>query len=119
LRQNLKPEDQKLLNELAASRSQLAALLFKGTGNLPPDQYRQQVATLKAQADQLEGILSTRSAFFRTESQPVTIEAVQQLIPADAALVELMLYRPSTPKPQNQMKGGVPLATSPTSALYG
>jgi hypothetical protein len=36
LRQNLKPEDQKLLNELAASRSQLAALLFKGTGNLPP-----------------------------------------------------------------------------------
>jgi CHAT domain-containing protein len=98
LRQNLKPEDQKLLNELAASRSQLAALLFKGTGNLPPDQYRQQVATLKAQADQLEGILSTRSAQFRTESQPVTIEAVQPLIPADAALVELMLYQPFNPK---------------------
>jgi CHAT domain-containing protein/Tfp pilus assembly protein PilF len=98
LRQNLKPEDQKLLNELAASRSQLAALLFKGTGNLPPDQYRQKVATLEAQADQLEGILSTRSAFFRTESQPVTIEAVQPLIPADAALVELMLYRPFNAK---------------------
>ncbi|MBW4546981.1 MAG: CHAT domain-containing protein [Symplocastrum torsivum CPER-KK1] len=98
LRQNLKPEDQKLLNELAASRSQLAALLFKGTGNLPSDQYRQQVASLKAQADQLEGLLSTRSAEFRTESQPVTIEAVQQLIPPDAALVELMLYYPFNPK---------------------
>ncbi|MBD2015244.1 tetratricopeptide repeat protein [Microcoleus sp. FACHB-53] len=98
LRQNLKPEDQKLLNELAATRSQLAALLFKGTGDLPPDQYRQLFTTLKAQADQLEGILSTRSAFFRTESRPVTIEAVQPLIPADAALVELMLYRPFNAK---------------------
>jgi CHAT domain-containing protein len=98
LRQNLKPEDQKLLNELASTRSQLAALLFKGTGNLPPDQYRQQVATLKAQADQLEGILSTCSAEFRTEFQPVTIEAVQQLIPTDAALVELILYRPFNAK---------------------
>jgi CHAT domain-containing protein len=109
LRQNLKPEDQKLLNELAASRSQLAALLFKGTGNLPPDQYRQQVATLKAQADQLEGILSTRSAEFRTESQPVTIEAVQQLIPSDAALVELVLYQPFNAKATKQdEKWGAP-----------
>jgi CHAT domain-containing protein len=109
LRQNLKPEDQKLLDELAASRSQLAALLFKGTGNLPPDHYRQQVATLKAKADQQEGILSTRSAEFRTESQPVTIEAVQQLIPADAALVELMLYYPVNPKATKQAeKLGVP-----------
>jgi CHAT domain-containing protein/Tfp pilus assembly protein PilF len=98
LRQNLKPEDQKLLDQLAATRSQLAALLFKGTGNLPPDQYRQQVASLKAQADQLEATLSRRSAEFRSESQPVTVEAVQQLIPADAALVELVQYNPFNPK---------------------
>jgi CHAT domain-containing protein/Tfp pilus assembly protein PilF len=102
LRQNLKPSDQKLLDQLATTRSQLAALLFKGTGNLPPDQYRQQVATLKAQADQLEGTLSRRSAEFRSESQPVTIEAVQQLIPADAALVELVQYNPFNPKATKQ-----------------
>jgi CHAT domain-containing protein len=94
LRQNLQPSDQKLLDELAANRSQLSTLLFKGAGNLPPEQYRQQVATLKAQAEQLETTLSRRSAQFRTESQPVTLEAVQQLIPADAALVELVLYYP-------------------------
>ncbi|MBD2741293.1 tetratricopeptide repeat protein [Coleofasciculus sp. FACHB-1120] len=98
LRQNLKPSDQKLLDQLAATRSQLAALLFKGTGNLPPNQYRQQVATLKAQADKLEATLSRRSAEFRSESQPVTLEAVQPLIPTDAALVELMLYQPFNAK---------------------
>ncbi|MGB5963137.1 MAG: tetratricopeptide repeat protein [Coleofasciculaceae cyanobacterium] len=98
LRQNLKPEDQTLLDKLATTRSQLANLIFKQPENLPPEQYRQQVGTLKAIADQQEATLSRRSAEFRTKSQPVTIEAVQQLIPADAALVELVLYQPFNAK---------------------
>jgi tetratricopeptide (TPR) repeat protein len=98
LRLNLKPEDQTLLDKLATTRSQLSALIFKPVDNKQSDQYRQQVATLKAQADELEATLSRRSAEFRTTSQPVTLEAVQQLIPADAALVELVLYYPFNPK---------------------
>ncbi len=98
LRQNLKPEDEKLLDELATTRSQLATLIFKKPENLPPDQYSKQVATLKAIADQQEATLARRSAEFRTASQPVTIEAVQQLIPNDAALVELVLYEPFNAK---------------------
>ncbi|MGC1199747.1 MAG: CHAT domain-containing protein, partial [Geitlerinemataceae cyanobacterium] len=39
-----------------------------------------------------------RSAEFRTETEPVTIESIQQLIPADAALVELVQYKPYDPK---------------------
>jgi CHAT domain-containing protein/lipopolysaccharide biosynthesis regulator YciM len=109
LRQNLKPEDQKLLDELAANRSQMAALIFNKPENLPLEQYRKQVAILKTTADQLEADLSRRSAQFRTQSQPVTIEAVQQLIPANAALVELVLYYPfnlKTTKPDE--KWGTP-----------
>jgi CHAT domain-containing protein len=98
LRQNLKPQDQATLDRLAATRSQLAALIFNKPEDIPLEQYRQQVATLKAQADQLEDTLFRRSAAFRTESQPVTIESVQQLIPADAALVELVLYEHFNPK---------------------
>ncbi|GAB4208478.1 MAG: CHAT domain-containing protein [Coleofasciculaceae cyanobacterium] len=94
LRQNLKPEDQATFDQLATTRSQLAALIFKKPEDIPLEQYRQQVATLKAEADRLEDTLFRRSAEFRTKSQPVTIEAVQQLIPADAALVELVLYYP-------------------------
>ena len=94
LRQNLTPADQQLLDQLNAARSQLASLVFKGVGDHDPAQYRQQVAQLKGKADQLETQLSQRSAEFRVEAQPVTIAAVQQQIPADAALVELVRYRP-------------------------
>jgi CHAT domain-containing protein len=102
LHQNLKPEDQKLLDELAATRTQLATLIFKQPENIPLEQYRQQVGTLKAQADQQEATLARRSAEFRTQSQPVTIEAVQQLIPTDAALVELVSYYPFNPNAKKQ-----------------
>jgi CHAT domain-containing protein len=105
LRQNLTPEDQELLDELAAIRSQLAALMFKGAGDTSPEDYHQQVAELKAEANQLENTLSRRSAEFRVESQPVTIEAVQQLIPADTALVELVQYKPYNAK---KRKGETP-----------
>jgi CHAT domain-containing protein len=98
LRQNLKPEDQTSLDKLTATYSQLAALLYKGAGDTPLDQYRQQVADLKAEINELENTLSYRSAEFRSASQPATIEAVQQLIPTDAALVELVLYYPFNPK---------------------
>jgi CHAT domain-containing protein len=105
LRQNLKPEDQAALYQLAATRSQLAALIFNKPEDIPLEQYRQQVATLKAQAEQLENTLFRRSAEFRTESQPVTIEALQQLIPADTALVELALYKPFHPKATKRYEG--------------
>jgi len=108
LRQNLTPENQELIDKLANTRSQLAALLFRGIGNTPPQQYRQQIATLKAQVNELENTLSFRSAEFRVASQPVTIEAIQQLIPGDAALVELVLYYPFNSKAQPDEQWSTP-----------
>jgi CHAT domain-containing protein len=98
LRQNLTPENQALLDQLTTAYSQLAALQYKGAGNIPLDQYRQQLADLETKVNELENTLSYRSEKFRTASQPVTIEAVQPLIPANAALVELVLYYPFNPK---------------------
>jgi CHAT domain-containing protein len=93
LRQNLTPENQALFDEFAATNSQLAALIYKPPTRSTED-YRNQVASLKTKAEKLEAELSRRSAFFRTVTQPATIEAVQRLIPADAALVEFVLYKP-------------------------
>ncbi|MDY7012082.1 MAG: tetratricopeptide repeat protein [Cyanobacteriota bacterium] len=101
LRQNLTPENQALLEQLATKRTQLANLIYKQPENLPLEQYRQQVATLKAEAEQLESELSRRSAEFRTETQPVTLEAVQALIPTDTALVEIVQYKPFNSKTDN------------------
>jgi len=94
LRENITPENQQLLDELAAVRTQLATLIYNKPENLSDEQYRQQVANLRQKSEQLEAELSRRSADFRTISEPVTVEAVQQLIPEDAALVEFILYEP-------------------------
>ena len=94
LRENITPENQQFLDELAAVRTQLATLIYNQPKNIPEEQYRQQVANLREKSEQLEAELSRRSAEFRTISEPVTIEAVQQFIPEDAALVEFVLYEP-------------------------
>ncbi|MEL7036073.1 MAG: CHAT domain-containing tetratricopeptide repeat protein, partial [Cyanobacteria bacterium J06592_8] len=98
LRENITPENQKFLDELQAVRTQLATLIYNQPENLSLEQYRQQIEALKKEADNLEAELSSRSAEFRTLSEPVTIEAVQQLIPEDTALVELVLYYSLNPK---------------------
>lgn len=108
LRQNLTPADQQLLDQLQERRSQLAKLLYGGLGNLSPEQYRTQITELQTQAEQLENQLAQRSAEFRIESQPVTLEAVQQLIPNDAALVEIVLYRPFDPENASSERWGNP-----------
>ncbi|MEC4850779.1 MAG: CHAT domain-containing tetratricopeptide repeat protein, partial [Jaaginema sp. PMC 1079.18] len=94
IRENLTPENQNILDQLAATRTQLANLIYNKPENLRGEAYKTQVANLKAEANQLEAELSRRSAEFRTISQPVTIAAIQQQIPTDAALVELTLYYP-------------------------
>ncbi|WP_413166242.1 tetratricopeptide repeat protein [Capilliphycus salinus ALCB114379] len=94
LRENITPENQQFLDELAAVRTQLATLIYNQPENIPEEQYRQQVANLREKSEQLEAELSRRSAEFRTISEPVTVEAVQQLIPEDAALVEFVFYKP-------------------------
>ncbi|MDB9388258.1 tetratricopeptide repeat protein [Microcystis aeruginosa CS-583] len=52
--------------------------------------------------------LSRRSAEFRNLSQPITLEGIQKLIPADAALVEIVRYRPVNPKAPENQRFGIP-----------
>ncbi|MDJ0519302.1 MAG: tetratricopeptide repeat protein [Trichodesmium sp. MO_231.B1] len=109
IRQNLTPENQKLLDDLTSTSTQLANLYYRKYENRPPlEQYRQQLATLNAKAEKLEEDLSLASVEFRKISQPVTIEIVQPLIPTDAALVEIMQYKPFNPKAKRGEKWGQP-----------
>ncbi|WP_375480576.1 CHAT domain-containing protein, partial [uncultured Nostoc sp.] len=108
LRQRLDPESQTLLTNLANTRTQLAHLFYNRLEKLPLEQYRTQVAQLETQTKQLEDQLSRRSQEFRTQSQPITIETVQKLIPTDAALVEIVRYRPVNPKAAHEDRFGKP-----------
>ena len=93
LRRHLKPEDRTLLEQLSTARADLATLILKGPGKMPPSEYQERIAKLTAEVERLETQVSTRSTQFRAQAQPVTLERTQQAIPAGAALVEFASYR--------------------------
>lgn len=94
LRRRATPEDQKLLDQLAAARSQLAAFTLKDPGQGSLDAYRAQLKQLTEQVEKLESDISARNAEFRVQTQPITLTAVQAAIPDEAALVEFAFYAP-------------------------
>jgi CHAT domain-containing protein/Flp pilus assembly protein TadD len=94
LRQNLNPDLAPLLDEYAAVQTQLATQFYGGLGGQDPEAYRARIDDLRQEANRLENELSRRSAEFRVETTPVEIEAIQALMPTDAALVELVQYHP-------------------------
>ncbi|HSB09400.1 MAG TPA: CHAT domain-containing tetratricopeptide repeat protein [Blastocatellia bacterium] len=98
LRQRAAPEDAQLLDQLAAARSQLATLQLSGSSRLTPAERQAAIARVTSAVAGLEDQVSRRSAEFRALSQPVTLEAVRQALPDDAALVEIVAYKPFNPK---------------------
>ncbi|NEQ81057.1 MAG: tetratricopeptide repeat protein, partial [Moorea sp. SIO2I5] len=108
LGQQLDPESQRLLEDLNATRTQLANLTYNRPPNLPLKYYQQRLNFLSEQANQLEDKISRRSPDFRTANKSVTIEAIQRLIPANTALVELVEYQPFNPKGKIGKRFGPP-----------
>lgn len=98
VRRRLNPQDRTLLEQLSAARARLAGLVLRGPGKTSPVQHRTATATLEVEAEQLEAAVSSRSAGFRLRPRPVTLADIQQALPADAALVELLLYQPYNAK---------------------
>jgi CHAT domain-containing protein/Tfp pilus assembly protein PilF len=88
------PQDRALVDQLTGYRSQMSALTLKGPNASDPDAYGTRVKLLEDEIDQVEKKLSSRSAEFRKQSQPVTLAAVQAALPADTTLVEFATYAP-------------------------
>jgi CHAT domain-containing protein len=97
LRRRSSPEDRSLLDSLSNARAQLASLVLEG-GSKSDAQRPDEKRRLEAEVERLEAQVSARSAEFRLQSQPVSIERVQQAIPAGAALIEMYPYRPFNAK---------------------
>ncbi len=98
LRERLNEGDRQLFDQLQTTATQLARLALQGPGTTPPAEYRQRLALLDERRGTLEAQVSERSTEFLAGSRPVTVAAVQALIPADAALVEFAVYEPFNPK---------------------
>ncbi len=98
LRKQGTPEDLRRLDELTALKGQIAVLTQRGPHRTQSaDAHRTELKALQEQADALEADLSRRSIQYRARFAPVTLEAVQNAIPSDAALLEYTVYRPLDP----------------------
>ncbi|MEP7336667.1 MAG: CHAT domain-containing protein [Acidobacteriota bacterium] len=93
LRRRATAEDRALLKQLQETRSELARLAFGGEQQIPRDQRQARIRQLEEQRDKLEAEASRRSTAFRPSAQPVTLDAVQAAVPANAALIEFVAYR--------------------------
>ena len=94
LRGRANPKDQALFDQLKEVRAQVARLVLGGPLRATPAQHRDQIKTLEAQVERLEAEISRTSDEFRAQAQPITLSAIQSAIPANAALIELYVYRP-------------------------
>jgi len=84
LRRRSNPQDRALLEQLDAARSRLANLVLNlaGSSGKQTSATEQQatITRLEAETQRLEAAVSARSAEFRAQSQPVTIESVQKAL---------------------------------------
>ncbi|HKX26875.1 MAG TPA: CHAT domain-containing protein, partial [Blastocatellia bacterium] len=94
LRRRAAPADQQLFDQLAATRSQLAALTFGEATTTRPDLYRTRIRSLEETVEKMEADLSVRSAGFRAQTRPVALSAVQAALPSDGVLIEFALFTP-------------------------
>jgi CHAT domain-containing protein len=94
LRGRANPQDQALFDQLKEARAQVARLVLEGPKRVPLAQHQDRITTLEAEIERLEAEISRSSDEFRAQAQPITISAIQSAIPADAALIELYVYRP-------------------------
>jgi CHAT domain-containing protein len=90
------PQDHAVMDELKDVQAHLAHIAFASAG-ATADDVRASIAQLEARKEELEAALGQRSAEFRAELNPVTVDAVQAAMPADAALLEFAIYRPFDP----------------------
>src|SRR5262249_46342901 len=98
LRSRFNQEDRAPLDKLTDARSQIARLVLDGPQRMNAGQYRDRVKTLEEQAERFEAEISRRSDEYRAQSLSVTLEAVREAIPDDAALIEFASYHPFNPK---------------------
>lgn len=90
-------EERQMFDQLAAARTQLAAVVLQSTEAKPGEREAARRA-LESQIDGLESTLAARSREFAAELRSVDLASIQQQLPARTVLVEYVQYRPFDPK---------------------
>lgn len=94
LRRRFSPEDQSLSDQWNVTTSKLSRLVLNGPEDRTPSEYQKRIKALEEERETLESKISSRNPEFSVQLQPVTLAAVRSAIPDNAALIELVVYRP-------------------------
>ena len=96
VRQSLDPQSQKLLTDLNQTRTAIANI-YNQSERLSSQQSTSQLTILTKQEQNLVAQISSHSREFAQRVKPVTLEAIQQRLPEESALIEFFQYRPYNP----------------------
>ena len=95
LRKKARIEDQDVLDALQKTQSELSVRTLRGPApNESMSDHATALSALREKGRVIEEDLARRYVAARGAERPVTIEAVQRMLGADQALVELAVYRP-------------------------
>jgi len=94
LRRNASAETLALLDGLNQQVSRQTQLKLRRPGDMSPRDHEALINESQAKIEELQSRLKTSSLEYGRQSEKVTLEAVQQNIPEDAALVEFTLWVP-------------------------
>jgi CHAT domain-containing protein/Tfp pilus assembly protein PilF len=94
-------EDIDLLEQLRQTTARLAQLALNGPPETTAEVRLTTIRQLEDQKEKLEAAISERSAEFRAQLQPVTVETVRSRVPPDSALIEFSVFRPFDPRALN------------------
>lgn len=106
LHQRVGPGDARLLDQFDEVTSQVARLVVSGPQHITVEENEKRINTLREQRERLEAEISMRSAQFRAQSQPVTLEAVRAALPANSALIEFVNYQRTLPSKSGEQGVG-------------
>jgi CHAT domain-containing protein/Tfp pilus assembly protein PilF len=98
LRQHFNSDDKVLLDRLNDVTSQLATVVLNGPQKTSLAEHQQRIKALTEEREKLENEVGLRSAGYYEKSDAVTLSAVRAAVPADAALIEFVVYEPYDPK---------------------
>ncbi len=93
IQQHLDPDDQDVFNHLKAVRRQISDLMAPALVHYRPIGDRDRLSRLKRKEERLEAELSYKGALFQPGLETIAIEDVQESLPADGALIEMLRYR--------------------------
>ena len=88
------PQDRALLERLNDTTARLARLASSAPEGTTPEARQASIAALDDLKERLEAEIGSRDAEFRSQTQPVTLRAVQAAMPDDSALLEFVVFRP-------------------------